>query len=284
MYGNPNTTISWDTTTQIIFAAIFVCVFLFVVILLLVNRYAAEQLRKMNYKNVLKCRRILLAFNINPKIVWMVHLMLAVASYETGNEADFIKYINLIKERKAQPAVLYRKAIYMFFKGQDDFFERYFVSYKAAEKRAEELGITLRSSSSHLLNYSKRERFCYNLLCLTPYGTLTMCPDVSSPNEKDYKDSLIGELSEGNVAFDEKAFARLSHGSIHTIDKCKVCYARWNCGSGCPSSRRVYDPEIFDAICGHYRKMLCHSLVMELAQKHHKATGRDLFEDIKSKL
>ncbi len=165
-----------------------------------------------------------------------------------------------------------------------DFFERYFVSYKAAEKRAEELGITLRSSSSHLLNYSKRERFCYNLLCLTPYGTLTMCPDVSSPNEKDYKDSLIGELSEGKVAFDEKAFARLSHGSIHTIDKCKVCYARWNCGSGCPSSRRVYDPEIFDAICGHYRKMLCHSLVMELAQKHHKATGRDLFEDIKSKL
>lgn len=130
MYGNPNTTISWDTTAQIIFAAIFVCVFLFVVLLLLVNRYAAEQLRKMNYKNVLKCKRILLAFNINPKIVWMVHLMLAVASYETGNEADFIKYINLIKERKAQPAVLYRKAIYMFFKGQDDFFERYFAELK----------------------------------------------------------------------------------------------------------------------------------------------------------
>lgn len=129
MYGNPNITIRWDTI-QIIFAAIFAFVFLFAVLLLLVNRYAVKQLTKMNYKNVLKCKRILLAFNINPKTVWTVHLILAVASYETGNEADFIKYINLMKERKAQPAALYWKAIYMFFKGQEDTFERYFEELK----------------------------------------------------------------------------------------------------------------------------------------------------------
>lgn len=129
MYGNPNTTIRWDTI-QIIFAAIFAFVFLFAVLLLLVNRYAVKQLTKMNYKNVLKCKRILLAFNFNLKTVWMVHLILAVASYETGNEADFIKYINLMKERKAQPAALYWKAIYMFFKGQEDTFERYFEELK----------------------------------------------------------------------------------------------------------------------------------------------------------
>lgn len=166
----------------------------------------------------------------------------------------------------------------------EDFFGRYFRSYREGEKRAEELGIVLRSSSSHLLNYSKRERFCYNLLCLTPYGTLTMCPDVSSPNEKDYADSVIGELVEEGVKFNDEAFARLSHGSIHTIEKCRTCYARWNCGSGCPSSRRVYEPVIFDAICEHYRKMLLHSLIVELARKHTNATGRDFYEDISSKL
>lgn len=165
-----------------------------------------------------------------------------------------------------------------------DFFDRYYKSFREAEKKAESYGITLRSSSSHLLNYSKRERFCYNLLCLTPYGTLTLCPDVSSPNEKDYDDSVVGALVDNRIEFNSEAFARLTHGNIHTIDKCKVCYARWNCGSGCPSSRRVYSPEIFDAVCGHYRKMLSNSLVMELAQKHTKATGRDFFEDIKSKL
>ena len=166
----------------------------------------------------------------------------------------------------------------------NDFFNKYFVSYHTAEEKANEYGITLRSSSSHLLNYSKRERFCYNLLCLTPYGSLTMCPDVSSPNERDYDSSVIARLENDSIKFDQVAFMRLSNGSIHTIEKCRTCYARWNCGSGCPSSRRVYSAEIFDAICNHYRKMLRHSLIVSLAEKYVKATGRDFYEEIKSKL
>ena len=166
----------------------------------------------------------------------------------------------------------------------DDFFLRYFKSYQEGTRRAEQYGIALRSSSSHLLNYSRRERFCFNLLCLTPYGTLTLCPDVSSPNEADYNASIIGELKAEGVVFNQDAFDRLTYGSIHTIDKCRQCYARWNCGSGCPSSRRVYPSEIFDAICNYYRKMLCQSLMEELARKHKAATGNDFYEDIAKKL
>lgn len=166
----------------------------------------------------------------------------------------------------------------------DDFFSRYFESFQKGVKKAKEYGITLRSSSSHLLNYSKREKFCYNLLCLTPSGTLTMCPDVSSPKEKDYNDSLIGEIKNGCVVFDPKAFERLSRGSIHTIDKCKKCYARWNCGSGCPSSRRVYKTEIFDAICDYYRKMLVNSLIEQLAIKYEKATKGNFYIDMSTKI
>lgn len=166
----------------------------------------------------------------------------------------------------------------------DEFFLRYFRSYQEAMKHAERYGIILRSSSSHLLNYSKRERFCFNLVCLTPYGTLTLCPDVSSPNESDYDISVIGRLKGDSVTFDQEAFKRLTYGNIHTIDKCRQCYARWNCGSGCPSSRRVYRPEIFDAICDYYRKMLCQSLMNELARKHKVATGNNLYEDIARKL
>lgn len=166
----------------------------------------------------------------------------------------------------------------------DDFFNRYFLSYKKGVQRADGYGITLRSSSSHLLNYSKRERFCYNLLCLTPSGTLTLCPDVSSPNEKDYQSSLIGKIVNGEIKISNEAFTRLSHGSIYTIEKCKACYAKWNCGSGCPSSRRVYSSEIFDAICNYYRKTLCDSLMEELARKYERATRKNFFQDIASKL
>lgn len=166
-----------------------------------------------------------------------------------------------------------------------DFFGRYFRSFKEGEKLAEELGITLRSSSSHLINYSKRERFCYNLVCLTPYGTLTVCPDVSSPIEPDYDAAVFGTAGYGQkVEIDTGKLSRITAGSIHTIEKCRDCYARWNCGSGCPSSRRVYTPEIFDAICDHYRLMLTDSLVDALALRHNEATGRNLFADISAKL
>lgn len=166
-----------------------------------------------------------------------------------------------------------------------DFFGRYFRSFKEGEKLADELGITLRSSSSHLLNYSRRERFCYNLVCLTPYGTLTVCPDVSSPVEPDYAAAVFGKIADGTEPkINEEKLASITSGSIHTIEKCRGCYARWNCGSGCPSSRRVYRPEIFDAICDHYRAMLTDSLVHALAARHREATGRNLFSDIKAKL
>lgn len=121
-------------------------------------------------------------------------------------------------------------------------------------------------------------------MCLTPSGTLTLCPDVSSPKERDYKDSLIGEIKDNCVIFDQQAFGRLSQSSIHTIDKCKSCYARWNCGSGCPSSRRVYKADIFDAICDYYRKMLTNSLMEQLAVQYEKATKSNFYIDMVSKI
>lgn len=190
----------------------------------------------------------------------------------------FPKVVKMSCQQVVDPDYFTSKAVV------DDFFNRYFDSFQKGVKMAEQYGITLRSSSSHLLNYSKREKFCYNLLCLTPSGTLTMCPDVSSSKEKDYKESLIGEIKDGSVVFDQKAFERLSKGSIHTIEKCKSCYARWNCGSGCPSSRRVYNAEIFDAICDYYRKMLTNSLIKQLAIKYEKATNGNFYIDMASKL
>jgi radical SAM protein with 4Fe4S-binding SPASM domain len=113
---------------------------------------------------------------------------------------------------------------------------------------------------------------------------LTTCPDVSSPKEPDYKDAVFASLNDGKIEFDNAAFKKLTYGSIHTIEKCRECYAKWNCGSGCPSSRRVYNSEIFDAICDYYRKMLCFSLMDELADKYQKSTGKDMYKEIGSKL
>lgn len=166
----------------------------------------------------------------------------------------------------------------------DAFFNRYFHSFKKGELVAKQHGLTLRSSASHLIDYSQRDRFCFNLAVLTPYGTLTTCPDVSSPNEEDYSASVFGNVKDGQVVFDYAAFERLTCGNIHYYDACKECFARWNCGSGCPSTRRVYTPEIFDAICSFYRSMLVQGLMERLATIFHQNTGKDLYETISSKL
>lgn len=166
----------------------------------------------------------------------------------------------------------------------DSFFDRYFKSFTLATEQAKKTDLQIRSSSSHLVNYSMRQKFCKDLVCLTPHGTLTTCPDVSSPKEKDYKKAVFAKIGNDEIVFNDDAFKRLTNGSIHSVEKCQTCWAKWNCGSGCPSSRRVYSDEIFDSICDFYRRMLCHGLMSELAMKFKTATGKDFYDEIASKL
>lgn len=167
-----------------------------------------------------------------------------------------------------------------------DFFDTYFNEFEKAKRlAAEKYHLELISSSSHLISYFKRERFCYNVLCLTPYGTYTTCPDISSPKETGYKDALIGEITDnGNVSFNEEAFRKITFSTIYTEPKCRNCFARWNCGSGCPNERRVYKEEVFDLMCNHYRRMLTHSLMDVLRKRYMESTGKELIDDIKNKL
>jgi radical SAM protein with 4Fe4S-binding SPASM domain len=166
----------------------------------------------------------------------------------------------------------------------DRFFDRYFKSFTLATEQAKKTNLQIHSSSSHLVNYSMRQKFCKNIVCLTPHGTLTTCPDVSSPKEKDYNKSVFAKIENNEIIFNNDAFKRLTNGSIHSIEKCQTCWAKWNCGSGCPSSRRVYSDEIFDSICNFYRRMLCHELMSELAMKFKTATGKEFYAEIASKL
>lgn len=165
-----------------------------------------------------------------------------------------------------------------------DYFNRYSRSFVEATKQAKKTDLELRFSSSHLMNYSQREKFCCDIICLTPYGSFTTCPDVSSPKEGDYEQAIFGKIENSEIIFDQEAFARLTSGSIHSIEQCQTCWARWNCGSGCPNCRRVLSAETIDGICDFYRRMLRQDLMSELAFKYEKATGKDFYQDIATKL
>lgn len=171
----------------------------------------------------------------------------------------------------------------------DSYFGSYEQSYLKAARLAKNYGFSLMSSTYGSIRMI-RERFCFNLICVTPYGTLTTCPSVSAPHEAGYENAVFAHIHEasdesgGFLSFDDKAYDQITSGSIHSIDACKKCWARWNCGSGCPSQRQVYSKEIFEAICDHTRRMLLDTLMEELTVRHNKHTGRDLIADITDKI
>lgn len=167
----------------------------------------------------------------------------------------------------------------------DEYFIKYIKSFSKAYELARKYNIQLQSSIGDSV-WKIRERFCGNLICLTPYGTLTTCPNISAPQEADYEASVFAkvDVTKGEVLFDDAAYKRLKHNTIHNIPECQECWARWNCGSGCPNQRRVYSKDIFLTICKYTKIMLIESLLRELFFKYQKKTGRDLRPVIISKL
>ena len=165
----------------------------------------------------------------------------------------------------------------------NDFHTRYFKAFTKALQLANQYGISLMSSNYGSIRLI-RESFCFNLLCVTPFGTLTTCPNVSSPHEKDYDKSVFAKIENGTIKFDDEAYKRLTALTIHNNQKCSQCWAKWNCGAGCPNQRRVYTPEIFDATCMHYRNMLKYDLLIELSKQYYQKTHKDMFIDIREKL
>lgn len=129
-----------------------------------------------------------------------------------------------------------------------------------------------------------REKFCGSLYCLTPYATFTTCAFTSSPNESGYNDAVFGKIQEEKIIFDDAAYERLTSANINSFPKCIDCWAKWNCGSGCPNQRRVYKPEVFDEVCVFTRQLLRHSLLTELGDKFQKSTGKNFISEIASKL
>lgn len=163
------------------------------------------------------------------------------------------------------------------------FYDRYFHSYNNAGQLAEQYGINIQSATYKTI-HTIREKFCSHMVCLTPYKTMTTCAFVSTPNENGYDEAVIGVVEDGEVRFDMSAYDRLTKQTIHNVPECKDCWAKWNCGSGCPNQRRVYSADIYAEICQFAKRTLRHNLMEEMQKRYAQQTGRDLLTDLKDKI
>ena len=145
----------------------------------------------------------------------------------------------------------------------DDFMKKFYSGYLAAEKVAEDGGIKIFSTLFATFNII-RDRYCGGQFVLTPEGKLSLCVHVSSPNEAGYQNMLFGSVNNGRVEIDEEKSAEFLNATVEKRERCRNCFARWNCGGGCPDAHRIYTQEILDALCENTRWYLKKELIRQM--------------------
>lgn len=166
----------------------------------------------------------------------------------------------------------------------EKYYSTFLIEYYKAKGLARSYGITLESVAVETLSMV-RDRTCEGKIVLTPAGTVSSCARVSSPLEKRYGDYIYGQVTNGQVTFDNAQFRNiLNTDNIYTRPECAGCFARWNCGGGCRLFHDSFEPAFNDVRCAFARKALRLELVKVLADRFSKQTGRSLDAHIRETL
>lgn len=156
------------------------------------------------------------------------------------------------------------------------FYDTYYTKFIEARALAASYGIDLGNAPLRNLNMVV-ERFCTGEFCLTPEGTITVCHQISSPNEANYNDFIYAQIdNDNNLQVDEKKFKKLiSNNTIYTNPKCSKCFVKWNCGGGCMMQNNQYTPDILNVICDFTRRF-SKTLLIERLKEQYAASGETL--------
>ena len=161
------------------------------------------------------------------------------------------------------------------------FYDVYYTKFLEARALAASYGIDLACAPLRNLNMVV-ERFCTGEFCLTPEGTITLCHQISSPNEANYEDYIYaGVNDEGRLQVDNNKFKKLAAtNTVYSNPKCAGCFIKWNCGGGCMMQNGQYTPEILEVICDFTRRF-SKTLLLERLSEQYKEEGESLEQIIK---
>lgn len=148
------------------------------------------------------------------------------------------------------------------------FYDAYYTHFLEARRLGQHYGIEVACAPLRNLNMVV-ERFCTGEFCLTPEGTITLCHQISSPNESNYSNYIYASVNaEGKMEIDDEKFQKLidTH-TIYSNPRCKDCFIKWNCGGGCMMQNSQYTDEIRQVICGFTRRFSRTLLVERFGQQ-----------------
>lgn len=157
------------------------------------------------------------------------------------------------------------------------FYDLYYNSFLEARQLAAIYGINLECTPLRNLDMVV-ERFCTGEFCLTPEGTITLCHQVSSPQELRYEDHIYAKFEDGSLKIDRDKFSRLiKQNTMYSQPRCQDCFIKWNCGGGCMMQSNQYSDNILAVICDFTRRFSKHLLLERLSNSY--ATDGDSLED-----
>lgn len=162
-----------------------------------------------------------------------------------------------------------------------DFADRYYMSFKAAREMCNGRRLEISSSLSRTWR-GFRMRFCGPLFALTPDGTLTGCSHFSSAGSSGYNHFVFGGIDGSGIYVHRDKFNQLFDKAM--AETCHDCWARWNCGGGCPNHRYIYSEEVFAEICSFRKRLLKFELLNELARQYENKTKRSFRSDMIARL
>jgi uncharacterized protein len=160
-------------------------------------------------------------------------------------------------------------------KSVDEYMRKFYCGYLAAEKAAESAGIRIFNSFFGLRNII-RDRYCGGQFTLTPEGKLSACLHVSAPGEAGYENMIVGRIHDGKVEIDGEKYGAFFNATVEKQERCRDCFACWNCGGGCPDAHRIYSREIFDALCKNTRLYLKKELIRRMEEVYYRENHRSL--------
>lgn len=122
-----------------------------------------------------------------------------------------------------------------------------------------------------------RTRTCAGKIVLTPMGTISSCARISSPKETLYNSYLFGDTNGTHMVLDNARLEGIMQQyNIHTTEKCRTCFAKWNCGGGCKLFHDKFNEQYDEVRCNYVRKALIRQLAERIECAHMERTGESI--------
>jgi radical SAM protein with 4Fe4S-binding SPASM domain len=158
------------------------------------------------------------------------------------------------------------------------FYKTYNQSFIKARELAKSQGAKVKNAVLRSLD-TVVERYCNGEFCLTPEGTISICLEVSSPEEDNYQQHIYGVVENDSVTIDTEKFHFLKEKEMAQQNpSCQTCFIRWNCGGGCMANNTKYTKEVLEVICESNRDLSLTLLLERLDEEYKEENGMTLVE------